>query len=50
VVRQGSAKSSSGVQIPSTPLQKQTKFGLLFCLCIIMKNHKKDYNQLRERS
>jgi hypothetical protein len=39
VVRQGSAKSSSGVQIPSTPLQKQTKFGLLFiCLHIVIKN------------
>ena len=37
VVRQGSAKSSSGVQIPSTPLQKQTGLGLLFCLSIIMK-------------
>jgi hypothetical protein len=31
VVRQGSAKSSSGVQIPSTPHQKQTDwFAFLF--------------------
>jgi hypothetical protein len=46
VVRQGSAKSSSGVQIPSTPLQKQTGFGLLFLFKYYYeKTLKKAYNQ-----
>ena len=47
VVRQGSAKSSSGVQIPSTPLQKQINSDLLFLfLFSYEKTVKKVYNKI----
>ena len=51
MVRQGSAKSSSGVQIPSTPLQKQIINDLLFLFHFSYeKSMKKVYNQIEEKT
>ena len=49
VVRQGSAKSSSGVQIPSTPPQKANQIGLLFYFhakSIYILLHQFNYNAI----